>query len=108
MNKQSTCEPVIRYYKESFLLSESRASDDSKWQVNISSEKETLTATFSLTEGELDNCAIGMKFNFADWSTDNYVCMPAAVYAATALTRMRFRIRRCSATRVIGKWTHRQ
>ena len=64
MNEQFSCEPVVRYYEGSSLLRESLVSDDTRWQVDIKSENEDLTATFTLANGTISNCAVGLKYDF--------------------------------------------
>ena len=39
-----------------------------------------LTVTFKLNEGAATNAGVAVAFDFANWSTNNYVLIPAAVY----------------------------
>lgn len=39
-----------------------------------------LTATFKLAEGMAKSAGVAVAFDFADWSTNNYVLIPASIY----------------------------
>ncbi len=39
-----------------------------------------LSVSFQLTSGTISNCAAAVEFEFDNWSTANYVCLPAAAY----------------------------
>lgn len=80
--------PVVRCYKDSILLTETRVVDDPRWQVHLEvtfpddyPDATDISGTFELLSGVVSGCALGLKFDFPYWSVDNYVCMPAAVYA---------------------------
>ncbi|MEN6370679.1 MAG: hypothetical protein ABFD64_01570 [Armatimonadota bacterium] len=80
--------PVVRYYSDSRLINEKFVHETENWTAHIEStpadgrfDEVDLTITFKLIDGKAQNCAVGLKFDFPDWSLSNYVCMPAAVYA---------------------------
>jgi hypothetical protein len=39
-----------------------------------------LTVTFALNDGTAESAGVAVAFDFADWSTNNYVLIPASVY----------------------------
>ncbi len=49
---------------------------------SVAGEKDAidLTLTFKLTEGSAKSAGIAVAFDFANWSADNYVMIPASVY----------------------------
>ncbi len=44
-----------------------------------------LTATFTLAEGAAKSAGVAVAFDFADWSTNNYLLIPASVYNGNRL-----------------------
>ena len=58
----------------------------SLWQISSSVQqlekagKYEINVFFSCLSGEVSNASVSVDFNFKDWSTENYVLMPAAVY----------------------------
>ncbi|GAO42732.1 hypothetical protein FPE01S_01_17500 [Flavihumibacter petaseus NBRC 106054] len=56
------------------------------WKYRIASLRNTgdgalqLEIDFSVEKGEEKNAAVAISFGFADWSVDNYVLIPGAVY----------------------------
>lgn len=61
--------------------------DDSEWNVTHSvsfthnqENAADMTVTFKLVRGSCPETNVGVSFGFHDWSRDNYVLMPAAVY----------------------------
>lgn len=63
------------------------ATSSAKWNCvvrtqPVSGDKDALdlSLTFKLIEGAATNVGVAMAFDFADWSTNNYVLLPAAVY----------------------------
>lgn len=48
-------------------------------------EAQDLTATFKLTEGAAKSAGVAVAFDFGDWSTNNYVLIPASVYNGNRL-----------------------
>lgn len=63
-------------------------SDNTEWELTICqhtvSEQPDATdyqLTWTLTKGEAKEVAVGVSFPFTDWSVDNFVMVPAAVYA---------------------------
>jgi hypothetical protein len=57
----------------------------SEWQVSLAEHKDEkgdilLTATFACAEGAIENASVSLSFVLTDWSLENYLLMPAAVY----------------------------
>ena len=56
------------------------------WQITIQvkpmekSGKYAVSILFNCLSGEIKNASVSVDFNFSDWSKENYVLMPAAVY----------------------------
>jgi len=59
---------------------------NSEWTCNLVTlpSKQTdaldVTATFILTDGSAASAAVAVSFNFNQWSTNNYILVPASVY----------------------------
>ena len=63
------------------------STSSTKWNCavrtqSIADEKDALDVmvTFKLSEGVAKSAGVAVAFDFADWSTNNYVLIPAAVY----------------------------
>ncbi len=58
---------------------------DSKWIIDYQTEKNKngdseVKVTFECREGHVKNASVGVDFQIEDWSKENYLLMPAAVY----------------------------
>jgi hypothetical protein len=60
---------------------------DTRWRCDVRTtpvagepEALDLAVTFKLTQGMAKSAGVAVAFDFADWSTDNYVLIPASVY----------------------------
>ena len=86
--------PLVCWYNGSTLDStrtfnngDLKASE-SQWTCEVKPLKKTavsgdaidLTITFKLTKGSAQSAGIAIAFDFNNWSTDNYVMIPASVY----------------------------
>ncbi len=74
--------PTVRYYfpntnQKRIDLS---ALDDIKWETDLSSLDNDYTFTFTPKQDIKEPCSVAIKIDFDDWSVDNYVLMPGAVY----------------------------
>jgi len=65
------------------------AFDENTWSHNIEArpvqgDKEALDLeiTFTLESGKAESAGVAVAFDFANWSTENYVMIPASVYNA--------------------------
>jgi len=63
-----------------------RRDGDAEWTLSLTlaragSDSVDLTATWTLTKGTATRCATALEFVFPDWSDENFVFAPAAVYA---------------------------
>ena len=77
--------PALKYLKS--LEASKVNTSDSKWHcelktVQVPENKEALDITLSLklTYGELKSSGIAAAFDFTNWSSENYILAPAAVY----------------------------
>jgi hypothetical protein len=65
---------------------ESLEFEGTKWQITKEIKplekdgKYEVTVYFNCLSGEVTNASVSVDFNFNDWSKENYVLMPAAVY----------------------------
>ena len=57
---------------------------------DINNECTDFTYTFQLTRGKVPSAGVAVSFLFNDWSTDNYVIMPAAVYAGNRFEILKY------------------
>lgn len=92
--------PIICRYRQNHVLStwpfrgtapghEDRLrTDSSEWTCSVRSEPvrgipgcNRLECTFRVRSGEESSAGVALSFAFGDWSTDNYVFVPAAAYA---------------------------
>ena len=85
--------PMVCWYNRAELAA-SRAfasgtlrTEDSRWTCAARSEPvpgeadaADINFTFKLTGGAAQSAGIAVAFDFTDWSTDNYVLIPASVY----------------------------
>jgi hypothetical protein len=55
-------------------------SDDARWSVALERDGVDYSATFRLEEGAVDEAGVAIAFDFSNWSTNNYVLAPAALY----------------------------
>lgn len=56
------------------------ASGSSEWTCDKRAAKGVQEYTFTLRKGAAKSAGVAVAFDFADWSRDNYVLVPAAVY----------------------------
>ncbi len=60
--------------------------ENSSWECNVATSTATVfealdvTATFKLSKGSATSAAVAISFDFDNWSTENYVLVPAIVY----------------------------
>jgi hypothetical protein len=52
----------------------------SKWTCAVRDTSPEFEVTFKLVEGTAKSAGVAVAFDFADWSTNNYVLIPASVY----------------------------
>jgi len=60
---------------------------DSEWQCTITRIPGSIpnggvefNVSFRLVKGKMTSTGVAVAFDFADWSTDNYVMVPASIY----------------------------
>jgi len=92
----ATLQPVIRYYDGNQLREEhafalanatSLTCGEAEWSCATRvlpapgcAERFDLECTFRLTRGTAASVGVGVAIGFGDWSPDNYVLLPSAVY----------------------------
>ena len=90
----SSLQPVVRLYTGNRLaqeipLNEAEPAElgTATWQCEMTRTPVAgrpgsfdIEATFVVTAGCAENAAVGMAFGFEDWSEENYVLLPSAVY----------------------------
>lgn len=52
-----------------------------RWRVETKGESPDWRVKFRVLEGQAPSCNVGVEFVFESWTLDNYLMMPAAVYA---------------------------
>lgn len=93
--------PIVCWYSASLLDSTRAFADgnlktrENQWICEVKSSGKSdvsekaldLTLNFKLAEGTAQSAGVAAAFDFADWSTDNYILVPAVLYGGN-----RFRI----------------
>ena len=78
---------VVHHKKLNSAAFESVHFQNSEWKTDVtysevSDKKDAvdLEIIFICTEGELENASVSLDLNLSNWSTDNFVLVPAALY----------------------------
>lgn len=92
-NLKGNIHPSIGWYTGTQLDSEQslakgfQKAKDSEWLCKIAATKTPnqpdaidVTASFKLTKGSASSAAVAVSFDFDQWSTENYILVPAIVY----------------------------
>jgi len=79
---QGTSLIAQREFKQSKMV-----TNNNVWQLKLEErpvinhpEARDVTANIVLTKGEAHSTAVGVSFDFGNWSRDNYVMVPASIY----------------------------
>ena len=75
--------PIVRYYKKNtnYKRLDLNALDDIKWQTDMTMvESDNYEFVFNCVRDVDEECSVAIQIAINDWSLDNYVLMPAAVY----------------------------
>ena len=90
---RATLRPVVCWYKGASLQASRTLPGgtlelpESKWELTTDAktvvgepDARDLVLTLSLEKGQAADAGFAAVFDFSDWSTDNYVLLPASVY----------------------------
>jgi hypothetical protein len=91
---RATMAPVVRQYAGNRLVAETAlpesaevAADGAVWRCKVHTSPSPdhpgvidMKALFTVVSGSADAAGVGLAFDFAGWSPDNYLLLPAAVY----------------------------
>ena len=68
-------------------FNETVSFENSEWKVLVETQTvsnqpdaQDLTVRFTCTKGSLNDASVAVDLNFNNWSTDNYVLVPGALY----------------------------